>query len=238
MDAMTLDQLPGFRRRLRITPAPACVRSEVEDDFHRMAVTIHHQDGIATSIEPHMQRAPWSTCPGAVAQLRWTFEGVALKDFAERGEKRSNCTHLHDLATLAAAHARDAQPLTYDILVSDPSDGRRDTQLRRDGAIVLHWTLADRSLVQPAELAGMTLDKLGPWIAAQAPAVQEAARLLRWGTMIANGRAIPLAQQSDASRMPVGNCYTFQPDTRLRAERIVDIRDFSTGTLEPLGEKA
>ena len=105
MQRAALDKLPGFRRRFRITPAPGSVRSELEDDFHWMSVVVHHSDGTATSIEAHMFRAPWTICPGAVEQLKQTFTGVRLAEFVERGEKRSNCTHLHDLATLAAAHA-------------------------------------------------------------------------------------------------------------------------------------
>jgi hypothetical protein len=234
MDLATLDNLPGFRRRFRITPAPGMVRSEVEDDFHCMSVTVHHHDGVTTSIEPVLERAPWSTCPGAVDRLKQTFSGVALAAFAERGEKRANCTHLHDLATLAATHAFDGEPLVYDILVSDPVAGRRDIELRRNGQTVLRWAQVDGRMVEPAELAGLTLDKLSPWIASLDPQRQEAARVLRWGAMIANGRTIPMERQSDASRMPAGNCFTFQPDVKVHARRIVAIRDFSREAAEPL----
>lgn len=234
MDSATLDNLPGFRRRFRITPAPGVVCSEVEDDFHCMSVTIHHREGVTTSIEPVLERAPWSTCPGAVDRLKETFSGVALAAYAERGEKRENCTHLHDLATLAATHAFDGEPLVYDILVSDPVAGRRDIELRRNSQTLLQWAQVDGQIVEPSELAGMTLDKLSRWIGSLDPPTQEAARLLRWGAMIANGRTIPLARQSDASRMPAGNCYTFQPERRVQARRIGEIRDFSQGAAQPL----
>jgi hypothetical protein len=98
----------------------------------------------------------------------------------------------------------------------------------------MRWTLEGFKLLAPPEVAGMTLDKLNPWIAALAPREQEEARVFRWGTMIANGRTIPLEQQSDATRMPVGNCYTFQPERRTRAKRVGEIRDFSRGTAQPL----
>jgi len=233
----SLDELPGFRRRFRITPGAGWVRAEVEDDFHCMSLTVRHRDGIATMIEPAIVRAPWSTCPGAVEQLKQTFSGVALEAFAERGEKRSNCTHLHDLATLAAAHAFDDKPLVYDVLVSDPVEGRRESELRRNGVAQLRLVHVDGRIVDPAEFAGVTLDKLGPWIASLEPQFQESARVLRWGTMIANGRTIPLERQSDASRMPVGNCYTFQPQVRAAAKRIGEIRDFSRGVSQPLEQR-
>lgn len=238
MERAALDKLPGFRRRFRVTPLADSVCIEVEDDFHSMSVIVHHVGGIATSIVAAMHRAPWTTCPGAVEQLKQTFTGVRLAEFAERGEKRSNCTHLHDLATLGAAHAADTQPLVYDILVTDPIEGRRETELRRNGIPILRWTLAGFRLLEPADLAGMTLDKLSPWIATLEPQQQEEARVLRWGTMIANGRTIPLEQQSDATRMPLGNCYTFQAQRRLEARRVGEIRDFSRGTSEPLAERA
>jgi hypothetical protein len=238
MPAATLDNLPGFRRRFRITPAPGVVCTEVEDDFHCMSVTVHHRDGVTTAIEPVLERAPWSTCPGAVDRLKQTFDGVALAAFADRGEKRANCTHLHDLATLAATHAFDGEQIVYDILVSDPVAGRRDIELRRNGQMVFRWAQVDGRMVEPAELAGMTLDKLSPWIASLEPHLQEGARLLRWGAMIANGRTIPLERQSDATRMPVGNCYTFQSERMVHARRIGEIRDFSDGVAQPLQRRA
>jgi hypothetical protein len=234
MNMASIDNMPGFRRRFRITPTPGAVCSEVEDDYHCMSVTVHHRDGVATSVEPVLARAPWTACPGAVERLKQTFSGVPLAKYAERGEKRENCTHLHDLATLAATHAYDGEPIVYDILVSDPVDGRRDAEIRRNGRAVLRWTLAEGRIVDPPELLGVTLDQLSRWIASLDSQQQEAARLLRWGTMIANGRTIPLERQSDARRMPTGNCYTFQPERQVRAQRIGAIRDFSGGAAQPL----
>src|ERR1700738_3079968 len=99
-----IDTLPGFRRRFIVTPASDRVSCEVEDDYHCMGVTIHHDGRTATGIESVMQRVPWTTCPGAVAVLQQTFAGVPLDGFVARGAKKSNCTHLHDLALLAANH--------------------------------------------------------------------------------------------------------------------------------------
>jgi hypothetical protein len=229
-----LDSLPGFRRRFRITPVPGRVHSEVEDDYHCMGLTVHHDGRTATAIEPVMLRAPWTTCPGAVEQLKQTFTGVALGEFVQRGEKTANCTHLYDLALLAAAHAFDDEPLVYDILVSDPVDGKRRAELRRNGARMLGWVEAGFRIVEPPELAGLSLDKMRPWIDSLDPLRQEAARLLRWGNTLANGRTIPMEKQSDARRIPVGGCYTFQPHRVIEAKRIGTIRDFSDGTMQPL----
>jgi hypothetical protein len=225
-----LEQLPGFRRRVRITPRADSVCSELEDDYHRMSVTLTHDGRTVSRIEVLMERVPWTTCPGAAEQLQRTFTGVALADFPVRGEKRENCTHLHDLAIWAAAHALDGEPLVYDILVSDPVDDRRRVELRRNGAAVLGWSDVRNRIVEPAELAGVTLDKLRPWIESLPPERREAARLLQWGAIIANGRGRSLEKQSDASALGVGRCYTFQAHRVAAAKRISDIRDFSQGT--------
>jgi hypothetical protein len=238
VDLEPVDRLPGFRRRFRVTPAAGWVRSEVEDDYHRMSVTVHHDGQSAISIEPNVMRAPWTTCPGAASQLQQTFAGVALEAFARRGEKQANCTHLHDLAVLAAAHAADIEPFVYDILVTDPIDGTRRAELRRDGVTVLAWVERGFRLVEPAELDGLALDRMRPWIDSLDPARQEAARLLRWGNMLANGRIIPMDKQSDASRMPAGSCYTFQPRRAIQARRVGAIHDFSVGNVQPLEDQA
>ncbi|MFA5941607.1 MAG: hypothetical protein WC809_19835 [Sinimarinibacterium sp.] len=228
-----LEQLPGFRRRFRVTTGPDWVRSEVEDDYHCMTVTLRHAQGVVVAVEPIMHRAPWTTCPGAVEQLKQTFTGIALDGFIARGEKPANCTHLHDLALLAAAHAADGEPLVYDILVSDPVGGERRVELRRNGLLQLGWTEQDNRIVEPVALAGLRLDQLRAWIDSLDSAQQEAARLLRWGAILAHGRTIPMERQSDASRMPP-NCYSFQPQRVGDARRVGEIRDFSQGTAQPL----
>ncbi|AXQ30666.1 DUF2889 domain-containing protein [Solimonas sp. K1W22B-7] len=233
MNPPGVDGLPGFRRRIRITPAAGQVCSELEDDYHCMRVTVRHDGTMATDIEAVMQRAPWTTCPGAVEQVRQTFTGIALDAFAARGDKPSNCTHLHDLALLAAAHAADAAALVYDILVSDPVEGRRRVELRLNGRAMLAWTEAGGKIVEPAELAGLTPEQLRPGTAGLVASQKEAIRLLRWGALLAHGRTIPMERQSDASRMPP-NCYTFQPAKAVEARRVGVIRDFSAGTAQPL----
>ena len=202
-----------------------------------MSVTIRHEQGIAVELVPEMDRWPWSTCPGAIQQLQATFTGVALDAFQDRGEKRANCTHLHDLATLGAKHAFDREQLVYDVLVSDPIDGRCDAELRRNGQTLLKWVLVNDKFLEPAEAAGESLLKLNPYIASLDASLQEPARILRWGSMIAHGRAMSLEALSDASAMPVGNCFTFQAHVRTDAKHVGEIRDFSRGTAKPLDKR-
>ncbi|MET0239157.1 MAG: DUF2889 domain-containing protein [Sphingobium sp.] len=222
-----LDDLPGYRRRFLVTPSPGRVTAGLEDDYHCMAVTLVHDGATVTAVEPVMERAPWTTCPGAPLKLIDTFTGVALEDVAARGEKQANCTHLHDLAVLAATHAHDADATRFDIVVSDIADGRNASEIRRNGQIVHRWTMAGGfTMIEPEAVAGQNLMKLRAWIETLSPAEKEAARLLQWGSIVAHGRARPIDQQSDASKMPP-SCYTFQPDKAAVAKRVGLIVDFS-----------
>ena len=230
---MDIVGLPGFRRRFIVSPSADHVTAAVEDDYHCMAVTLHHDGTVVTSVESVMDRAPWTTCPGAPAMLATTFTGVALSDVARRGEKQTNCTHLHDLALLAAAHAADDTPTRYEILASDPVDGLVAAEIRRDGETILRFEHRDDILTAPVEIAGTSVFKLRGWIESLDGSLREAARLLQWGTILAHGRITPMERQSDASRMPP-NCYTFQPERKGDARRVGVVLDFSEGARQPL----
>lgn len=224
---------PAFHRRILVTPSPDSVSAWVEDDYHHMGVTLRHDGTTIAHAAARIERAPWSTCPGAEAKLAATFAGVALDDAARRGERIANCTHLHDMALLAAAHARDAAPTRYAIVVTDAEAGIRRAGIARDGVAVLALVEHGGRLVEPTAAAGRTLFELGDWIADLDAPLREAARLLRWAAIVAHGRAIPLARQSDASRMP-STCFTFQPERKGDARRVGAIVDFSAGGRGPL----
>jgi len=201
--------------------------------MHCMAVTLRHRDGIVTAVEPVMARVPWTTCPGAVEKLQETFVGQRLVEVTGRREKKLNCTHLHDMAVLAAAHADDAEELHYEVFASDPVDGTRHLEIRRNGAVVHRWVEQDGLLVSPADLAGQTLLGLRDWVATQPEPQQEAARLLQWASLVAHGRTMPMESQSDATAIPP-NCFTFQPERAVNAVRTGRLRDFSVGPDRPL----
>ncbi len=234
MDSGMLELLPGFRRRFLVTPLPGRVTAAVEDDYHSMAVILHHDGARITDVESIMERVPWTTCPGAPAVLQATFTGVALADVAARGEKKANCTHLHDLAVLAAAHADDEAPTRYEILACDPvEEDLAVAEIRRDGEPLLQWAHRRHVMVAPAKMAGQSLMKLRPWIDALDQPEREAARLLQWGTILANGRLIPMERQSTATRVPP-NCFTFQPENAVKAQRVGRVIDFTAEALVPL----
>lgn len=223
---------PGFRRRILVVPEPGCVTALVEDDIHSMAVRLHHDGTTVLAVEPVIDRMPWNTCPGAAAVLVDTFGQVALAEVTLRKDRRSNCTHLHDMAVLAAAHAGDAAPTRFDIAASDPVAGRRELELHRNGASLLLWVEQDGVLISPEDLAGRTLFTLRDWIATLPDADAQAARLLQWGSIVAHGRTVPMEAQNDASRMPA-NCYTFQPERTATARRVGRVIDFSAAASPP-----
>ena len=220
------DRAAGYRRRIVITPEARISVASLEDDFHHMRVTLRHDDCRVTEVGSETLRAPWNICPAAAVKLATDFTGASLHAAAAGADKRQNCTHLYDLAVLAAAHAADDMPTRYDVLVADPQDAVVHAELRRNGDALLHWVLEGNVLVEPMELAGIPLGGLRDWIGALDGPMKEAARILQWATFVAHGRAIPLGQQSDASRMPL-NCYTFQPDRAAHAVRSGLRHDFS-----------
>ena len=94
-EAIPLDQLPGFRRRFRITPRAGSVCSELEDDYHRMSVTLTHDGRTVTDVEPVMERVPWTICPGARVQLAADLHRRRAR--GRRGARRET-RELHTLA--------------------------------------------------------------------------------------------------------------------------------------------
>lgn len=227
------EALTGYRRRLRVEAGPGAVVAQLEDDYHCMSVTLEHDGAVVSKVVPVMHREPWTTCPGAILKLRETFTGVPLAEVTARRDKTQNCTHLHDLAVLGASRALRPGGTVFDIFASDPIDGRRVLEVRRDGAMVMQWAEQDNTLVEPEAVAGRTLFTLRDWIAALPEDEREAARLLQWGSIVAHGRGMSRPLKASAEGMPP-NCYTFQPERAREALRVGEVVDFSAIARAPL----
>jgi hypothetical protein len=225
-----------------IEPAAGQVTAELEDDYHRMVVTLTHENGVITRVASEMKRSPWTLCPGAMEQLAKTFTGVALADVAKRGEKTQNCTHLHDLTIFGAAHAAEDAAVAYDILVTDPVDGVRTASLSRNTTPVLRWVMQGEAMAEvftaPEELAGRQMGQLNDVIAKQDKLGAEAMRILRWAAMVAHGRAREMPAGMPATAFPAGSCFNFQPDRATGSFRRpgADI-DFSTPGAAPMADR-
>lgn len=227
---------PAFRRRILIEPEAGSVRAELEDDWHRMVVTLRHEHGIAIDIAGEMIRWPWTTCRGAIAQLAATFAAQPLSAFpAVRGKSR-NCTHLFDLAVFAAAHADETTAIAYDISVADPVDGLSRAEIARNGISVVTWSLQARQLAGPH--AGTSLAEMGDWIERLDECDREAARILRWASILALGRTMGMPAGMSATVFAAGNCFTFQPDMAREAVRRDDAaRDFTGPDRGPMADR-
>ncbi len=231
--AKSASELPGFRRRLRVVPGSDAVLAMLEDDLHCMAVILVHDGQRVTQVLPDTARMPWNACPAAAQKLVSTFAGSLLKEVTARVEKKQNCTHLHDLAVIAAAHALDGEGFTYEVLASDPVEGVRILEILRDGTSLHRWIERDGVIEEPQAIAGLTLLNMRDWIASLKGVEQESARLLQWSSLVAHGRTMTIEEQSRAVDLPP-NCFTFQPERAVYAERVGDRFDFSDGTRVPL----
>jgi hypothetical protein len=225
--------LPGYRRVIRIEPERGLVTAMLEDDIHCMAVRLSHADGLVTGVEPVMERVPWTTCPGAAAVLSKTFAGLPLAEVTSRREKKRNCTHLHDLAVFAAAHAGDCSVTELRCFASDPQDGVRILEIWRGEVREHRWIERDGLLTEPEGAAGTSLLTMRDWIASLSGSAQESARMLQWAAIVAHGRTLPEERQNVATDIPP-NCYTFQPERAVHAHRTGARFDFSQGSRVPL----
>ena len=233
---MLIDNLPGFRRHFQVTPLPHSVTAALEDDIHRMAVTLHHDGEVVTGVEAEMSRHPWDLCPGAVAKVEADFTGRPLAPSARTIDKKANCTHLFDLAELALRHAEDSAPTLYEMLVSDPVDGRVTAVLRRDGQERLRWDLRDDRMLEPHPARGLPLIGLRPWIATLADEERHEARMLQWASLVAHGRQMPWEPDTEFRALP-GSCFASQPGRHEKCQRIGERIDFSKpGARLPLAD--
>ncbi|MDG0980405.1 MAG: DUF2889 domain-containing protein [Halieaceae bacterium] len=228
-----ISEFEGYRRSIRIdSDGGARSFAELEDDIHAFAVALEHDGSAIQTVEVDIRRAPWTTCPGAEHALKRELTGMLLADVRYFKDRQQQCTHLFDLASWAAAHAAARERVEYDVLVSDPIDSVRHAEIWRNGELVLEWDEMKFTLQSPPAIAGRNIFEINDWMKGLSPELQEAARILRWGNVVANGRMKSLAEQSDATKMPP-NCYTFQPKQAEFAKRIGEIRDFSFGTEMP-----
>lgn len=237
------EKTPGYRRRIAIEPAPGSVTAELEDDYHRMVVTLTHENRVIIGVSSEMKRSPWTTCEGAMAVLRDTFVGKRLDDASVKQVKSLNCTHLYDLATFCAAHAERAERVTYDIYTSDPVGGVVLTRLYRNGQRLLDWRLENGKFVAPGVVKGRGLWEITSWLnllEVQDRAYADAARILRWASMVAGGRGIPMPTgMSGTTFGKDAACHTFQPGTAEIARRKAGASvDFSRGGAGPMADRA
>ncbi len=227
------------RRLQLIEPAPARVTAEVEDDYHRFFVELRHDGERITGVGTESKRFPWTTCPSAGDHLATRLTGVALRDVESHETPLTHCTHMLDLAIMAAAHAHDATPTLYEMLVDDPNGGPRQAILRRNGVETLRWMIDGAALVAPGMMAGRDLRQLRHWIGEIDPSLREPSRALRRAAYIARGRGFDFSKLTTAAAVnaPMA-CYTFSAEHGADAWHIdKSMRDFDGLENRPLADR-
>jgi len=192
------------------------VRAALEDDFHHFRVELHARAGAISAVSARAPRHPYSLCPSAAQSLD-LLVGTALPRQAHAlgraVDPREQCTHLLDLAGLAAAAAaRGVRQRRYDIAVPLRHNGRTQARLQRDGDPLLCWDVLDLAITGPDPYTGFDLRQgMARWALAQLPEDEaEAALVLRRCAAISIGKGKPLDGQLHAAA--TGRCYSQQPE--------------------------
>jgi hypothetical protein len=224
---------PGLWRRIVLQPGPGYIGGALEDDMHRFHIRIDHADGRIVAVAAKALRHPWSACPGATTFIARELTGELLKDVARR-DPYQHCTHLLDLAVLAAAHADDADPICFDLRVADRMDQRTTASLAENGVERLRWRL------DGTRIAGTDRDlrQLSRWKRELGPQEAEWAALLRRAVFVSGARqyrAPSLEQTATLNQGRMGVCFNYQLPQAEQSTRTPDWhRDFSESGREPL----
>jgi len=232
---------PGLTRRVRLAPRPGHITAGLEDDMHRFHLRLWHNAGAITRVEAEAIRHPWTACPGAAPFLAGELAGKALADVAALPAPE-HCTHLRDLAILAAAHAGDRADTLLEMRVADrvgdPLVGRTTATLARNGETVLAWQLEGTVVAGPAELAGRDLRALSRWQADLTPEQAELSHALRRAVFVSGARKYEYPAGQTTADMGAGRaavCFNYQPPQAAISRRPATwLRDFSESGDSPL----
>ncbi len=231
-----------FRRRLHWRATQGLVEVELEDSNHGFRLRLHHElcndrrQIVEVAVDP--VRHPFTTCPEAVNSVRKII-GLPLVDstalLRERLKPGDNCTHMIDMALLAAAHVDDigAERL-YDIAIVDERDGVTQAHIDCDGQRVHTWAVREHALISPTELAGRPVMRgFFAWANKTFSGMQlEAAQALQRGYFVGQARRysyLPIEENpASTDGMPIGSCYSYNTGAVERALRIKgSVRDYS-----------
>jgi hypothetical protein len=226
-----------YRRRIRVRSEGGVVHADLEDDFHRFALRVEHDGERVTAVPAAAARYPWTTCPGAIAELA-RLVGLPLTEshaaVCAYSHPRAHCTHLFDLAAVAVGcAARGAAGVDYRVAVPDAPNGTRVVQLERDAGRRLEWHLDEVDIVPPTErpFAGIRLvGGFADWAERALSRLDaEAALVLRRAIFVAMGRRFDFERIEAATAfgaLPAA-CHSFNPGVREHADRVHGmLRDF------------
>jgi hypothetical protein len=224
---------PGLWRRIVLQPGPGYIGGALEDDMHRFHIRIDHADGRIVAVAAKAVRHPWSACPGATDFIARELAGELLEDTARR-DPYQHCTHLFDLAVLAAAHAGDTAPTCFDMRVADRVEQRTTATLTENGVERLRWRLDGTAIAG----ADRDLRQLSQWKRELPPHEAEWAMLLRRAIFVSGARqyrAPSLEQTAVMNQGRMGVCFNYQLPQAEGSTRTPNWhRDFSGSGRKPL----
>ncbi len=223
----------GLWRRIVLQPGDGWIGGALEDDMHRFHLRLDHAGGRVTAVAAKALRHPWSACPGATGFIARDLTGRLLAEVGGR-DPTQHCTHLYDLAILAAAHAEDTQATRFDMTVADRVENRTTAILRENGAEKLRWRL-DGTAIPGTD---RDLRQLSRWKRELPAQAAEWATLLRRAVFVSGARqyiAPSLVEPAARNAGRMGVCFNYQLPQAEQSTRTPDWhRDFSLSGIEPL----
>jgi hypothetical protein len=233
---------PGLWRRIVLQPGSGWIGGALEDDMHSFRIRLDHKDGRIIKAYAKPVRTPWSMCPGAADHIAEELTGELLTDVAAR-DPLQHCTHLYDLAVLAAAHANDTELTTFDMHVADRigatqlGGGRSSGTLSVNGVEKMRWLTDGTEIVGPERFAGRSLKGVSRWKHEYTPEEAEWATVLRRAIFVSPARQYdpPFGKKAgEMGEFRRGVCYNYQAPQIDLSEPLFDKWDFSMSGKIPL----
>lgn len=216
-----------YRRNITIEPAATVVSGVLQDHHHHFCVAVHHDGTTIVDTDVSAVRSPWDTCGDGGSAIR-SMVGLSLDDACNprswAADRSLHCTHVADLALLSVRHARDAEPVGYEVRIWPAARTHRVATLSNHDVEVMRWELDGRTVTGPPPWNGVSLDRdvFLPWVRSTLDADgEEHAMILRRASSIAIGNAFDLDDVDVASDVhpPDDTCFTYRDSVAFTARR-------------------
>jgi hypothetical protein len=217
-------------------PGQGWIGGAVEDDMHHFRLRFDHADGVIVAARSSAVRHPWTGCGGAPGHIVERLTGERLDAVAQRSPVE-HCTHLFDLAVLMAAHAGDSEASVFDMKVADLVEGRTTATLARNGVEQLRLSLEGTIIAAPEPYVGLDLKKVSHWRQDFDPETAELLTILRRAVYVSGARRYKMRPGIEGPQSPLARhapCYNYRSPVVEETRSLYEVRDFSTGGLEPL----
>lgn len=150
---------PGFGsgfawRRINLVNEPERTTGHLADTLHEMRCEVVHVEGRVRAISGTMIRYPTTLCPGASEPLQELIGRSIHEDplsLYRFGALARLCTRLFDLSyPIHSPTTRSEYVTRHEATVPDEVSDPVLCEVRRDGEVVLRWTVRRGVVVRPA----------------------------------------------------------------------------------------